>query len=254
MTLPMLADFTLRLACGLGAMLVVAPWRAIPPGFFRTHGTIALALLVLAGVDAGWSGAGGWCVGAIGASAFVAYLATIAWGLGVPRLALPLSVALAALPAGVLVAASGGPTASWLVALNASGRLASAFLLGSSMTAMLLGHYYLTAPAMSIAPLRRFVGLSGLGLALRAALAAAGWGLLASGQVGSGGDSASPLFLAMRWGMGVAGPALATVLAWKTVQIRSTQSATGILYIGVTLVLFGELSALILSRTAGVVL
>ena len=49
------------------------------------------------------------------------------------------------------------------------------------------------------------------------------------------------------------GPLLATVLTWKTVEIRSTQSATGILYIGMTLVLFGELSALILARGAGVV-
>jgi hypothetical protein len=53
--------------------------------------------------------------------------------------------------------------------------------------------------------------------------------------------------------MGVAGPLLATVLAWKTVAIRSTQSATGILYIAMTLVLFGELSALILARQIGVV-
>ena len=36
-------------------------------------------------------------------------------------------------------------------------------------------------------------------------------------------------------------------------QIRSTQSATGILYIAMTLVLFGELSALILAREVGVV-
>jgi hypothetical protein len=37
------------------------------------------------------------------------------------------------------------------------------------------------------------------------------------------------------------------------VEIRSTQSATGILYIAMTLVLFGELTALILSRDAGIV-
>jgi hypothetical protein len=253
MTLPMLADFALRLACGLGAMLLIAPWREIPAGFFRTHGTIALALFVLAGVDAGWSGGGAWVVGTIVASAVLAYLATVAWGLGLPRLAVPLSAAFTALPAALLVVVD-HRAAPWLVALNASGRLASALLLGSTLTAMLLGHYYLTAPAMTIAPLRRFVGLSGATLVVRAALAAIGWGLLAAGAVGSAGGPISPLFLAMRWGMGVVGPGVATVLAWKTVEIRSTQSATGILYIGMTLVLFGELSALILSRTAGIVL
>ena len=58
-------------------------------------------------------------------------------------------------------------------------------------------------------------------------------------------DSSSWLFLAMRWGMGFVGPVAAAALAWKTVQIRSTQSATGILYVAMTLVLFGELTSLI---------
>ena len=47
------------------------------------------------------------------------------------------------------------------------------------------------------------------------------------------------------------GPAVATYLTWKTVKIRSTQSATGILYIAMTLVLFGELTAMVLSRGVG---
>jgi hypothetical protein len=45
---------------------------------------------------------------------------------------------------------------------------------------------------------------------------------------------------------------VATYLAWKTVAIRSTQSATGILYIAIVLVLFGELSGLILGRQLGI--
>ena len=67
-------------------------------------------------------------------------------------------------------------------------------------------------------------------------------------EASAGAASISPLFLAMRWGMGIAGFGLATYLAWRTVQIRSTQSATGILYIAMTLLLFGELSSLILAR------
>jgi hypothetical protein len=53
--------------------------------------------------------------------------------------------------------------------------------------------------------------------------------------------------------MGLLGPAVASWLTWQTVQIRSTQSATGILYIAMTLVLFGELTAMVLSHEAGVV-
>ena len=59
------------------------------------------------------------------------------------------------------------------------------------------------------------------------------------------------IFLAARWGMGFAGAAIATFMTWKTAQIRSTQSATGILYILMIFVLFGELSSMILSGRAG---
>jgi hypothetical protein len=95
----------------------------------------------------------------------------------------------------------------------------------------------------------------GWGLGLRAVIAAVGLGVWASGAlpIESPSPTVSPLFFAVRWGMGVLGPAVATVLTWKTVEIRSTQSATGILYIGMTLVLFGELTAMVLSRDAGIV-
>jgi hypothetical protein len=137
-------------------------------------------------------------------------------------------------------------------ALGAAGRLASAFLMGSTLTAMLLGHYYLTAPAMSIDPLKRFVRCMGWSLAVRALVALLALGFWMSAPEASA--TLSPLFLAIRWGMGVLGPAVATTLAWKTVAIRSTQSATGILYIAMILVLFGELTApLVLSRAVGLV-
>ena len=145
-------------------------------------------------------------------------------------------------------------TAGWLAlasrsvspvvwAFNTASRTASGFLLGATLTAMLLGHHYLTAPAMSIEPLKRFVRCMG-------------WGLVARGLVAIIGiylahavDAGSTLFLLMRWGMGFAGPVLATILAWKTVQIRSTQSATGILYAAMAMVLFGELTSLIGAHT-----
>ncbi len=41
-------------------------------------------------------------------------------------------------------------------------------------------------------------------------------------------------------------------MTWKTAQIRSTQSATGILYIAMIFVLFGELTSMILAGRAGV--
>jgi hypothetical protein len=251
MTFPMLSDFAVRLACGLAVLLLLTPWRQVPPPFFRTHCLVILGLLVLAGLDAARVGVRGPVLGAVVVSAVLGYLAAVSWGLGLVRVGPPLTVLIAAHCGGVLVAISRSDAAR-LWALNGAGRLASAFLMGSTLTAMLLGHHYLTAPAMSIDPLKRIVRCMGWGLGVRGLLAAVGlWWF--HGMSGVADDpTVSPLFLAVRWGMGVVGPAVATMLAWKTVQIRSTQSATGILYIAMTLVLFGELTALVMSREAGV--
>jgi hypothetical protein len=254
MPLPMLADFALRLAAGLSALVLLSPWRVVPPAFFRTLCQVILALLVLAALELAAAGTdrANWAVALGGGAAVLAFLASACWGLGLPRLGVPLTAGLLVATGLLLVAASRAPAAGvW--GLNAAGRLASAFLLGATLAAMLLGHHYLTAPAMSIDPLRRFVRCMAAALGVRAVLSAVGLGLWASGRwPGASSAAIEPLFLAMRWGMGIAGPALATVLAWKTVQIRSTQSATGILYIAMTLVLFGELTALVLSRDVGI--
>lgn len=243
--IPLLADFAIRLACGLALLLLATPWRIVPPAFFRTHSQIILGLLVLAALDMSRTGVTPPALVVI-VAAVLGYFATIAWGLGLPRLAVPVTGSIVLATGGILVAASRLPGAegeAW--ALAAAGRLASAFLMGSTFTAMLLGHHYLTAPAMSIAPLRRFVKCMAWGLGIRSLLAGLGlWFWLSGSPASSLSAGVSPLFLTIRWGMGFAGLALAIVMTWKTVEIRSTQSATGILYIAVIFVLIGELTSL----------
>lgn len=250
----MLADFAVRLAFGLVALSLIAPWRDVPPAFFRTHCLVVLGLLVLASLDAGRVGVRGPLLATLIAGGVMGYVGAVGWGLGLPRVGQVAGLLVGAASAGALVAISRAPSlGDWMLA--AGGRVASAFLMGSTLTAMLLGHHYLTAPAMSIAPLERFVRCFGVGLALRGALAAVGLAVLLGGR----GPSASampadPLFLTVRWGVGLVGPAVAAWMAWQTVRIRSTQSATGILYIAMTLVLFGELTAMVLTRDTGVFL
>jgi hypothetical protein len=255
MPFPMLADFAIRLACGLALLLLIAPWRIIPPAFFRTQCQVILGLVALSALALTHDGVHGTVPACVIAAAILAFVASVVWGLGLPRIGMPLTALLVAASGGVLVAVSrGGRWELW--ALNAAGRLASSFLMGATLTAMLLGHYYLTAPTMSIAPLKRFVRCMAWGLAARVLVAGLGWMAWYSGMTGtpsSTGGSPAGMFLAIRWGMGVLGPLVATVLAWKTVEIRSTQSATGILYIAMMFVLFGELGALILARDTGVV-
>jgi hypothetical protein len=66
-------------------------------------------------------------------------------------------------------------------------------------------------------------------------------GLAAPATPGQAGDL---VILAMRWGMGVIGAGVSVFLARRSAAIRSTQSATGILYITTIFVLFGELASL----------
>jgi len=69
--------------------------------------------------------------------------------------------------------------------------------------------------------------------------------------VASGLWSADGIFVWMRLLFGIAGPFSLVWFIWKTVEIRSTQSATGILYVQLFLVLSGELLATYLGVAAG---
>jgi len=62
------------------------------------------------------------------------------------------------------------------------------------------------------------------------------------------------MWLGMRILMGYVGTFLATYLSYRTALMRSTQSATGILYIALALLLFGELTSMLLGRTWGMTL
>jgi hypothetical protein len=54
------------------------------------------------------------------------------------------------------------------------------------------------------------------------------------------------LFLVLRWTSGLLGALGLVVLAWQTLKIPNTQSATGILYVAVVFVFLGELTSQLL--------
>jgi hypothetical protein len=125
----------------------------------------------------------------------------------------------------------------------------SALLLGASAAAMILGHYYLVVLDLPISALRRLTVLLVVAIGLRtlvvaaALFAARGAGLHEAGLVLSGLFSPDGIFVWMRLLFGIAGPLSLVYFIWRTVEIRSTQSATGILYVQLFLVLAGELLA-----------
>jgi hypothetical protein len=141
--------------------------------------------------------------------------------------------------------------------LVAAADLSSALLLGAAAAAMILGHYYLVVLDLPIAALRRLTVLLVVAVFLRVLTV----GLVLVGPVHAGYEearlvatglwSADGVFVWMRVLFGLAGPISLLWFVWKTVEIRSTQSATGILYVHLFLVLAGELLAKYLRVAAG---
>jgi hypothetical protein len=245
----MLSIFCLRLASGLLAALLLLSPGQVNPRFFRTHFLTALGLTAVAAAflrDV----ADLWLWLTLAGAMALATLGSMSWMLeGAPggRALMPLTcgVLLLALgQTGYQVRPEGEPW--WLLGDD----LTAAAMLGSATTAMLVGHSYLLAPAMSLTPLyRQLAALAGSTL-VRIAVAVTGLWLWTAGAHDTRLDNELILWLTVRWGIGFVGPLVLCWLAWETTRIRSTQSATGILYVVVILCFLGELtSQLLLTRT-----
>jgi hypothetical protein len=59
------------------------------------------------------------------------------------------------------------------------------------------------------------------------------------------------LWLPVRWLVGIVGPLVFGWMAYSAAKIRSTQSATGILYVAVVCTILGELLSMLLTRQTG---
>lgn len=176
-----------------------------------------------------------------------------AWHFGWRRLQSPALAASLALGTGVVWLSA--PLGSR--ALVAASALSSIVLLGAAAAAMILGHYYLVVLDLPIAALRTLTVLLIAALVARATVVGFGLagperaGLEGARLVAAGLWSADGVFVWMRLLFGLAGPLSLVWFIWKTVEIRSTQSATGILYVQLFLVLSGELLATYLRVAAG---
>ena len=152
-----------------------------------------------------------------------------------------------ALVAGGMAAADGAglPVAAMTVASFAS----SAALLGGASTAMILGHWYLVIPSMDVSLLQTIVKFHIGSTALRI-LVVSGvvwWALAAAELPGPGFErfifSIDGVFFWQRILFGLLGPVVLAYMTWETAKIRSTQSATGILYVDFFTVIVGEVLA-----------
>ena len=142
-------------------------------------------------------------------------------------------------------------SSSPVVALTILSFLTSALMLGGACTAMILGHWYLVIPSMEVSYLQAIVkGHIASMLARVVVVGAAVWFAIATYQPESGVPSfrhyimsVDGIFFWQRILFGLAGPAILSYLTWETAKIRSTQSATGILYVDFFTVVVGEVLA-----------
>ena len=143
--------------------------------------------------------------------------------------------------------ASGGPIMGLLTQLSF---FSSALLLGGACVAMILGHWYLVIPSMEVSHLQSIVKFHIGSMVVRiVVVAAAIFVAIASWEPGHGPSfsryifSIAGIFFWQRILFGLLGPAVLSFLTWETAKIRSTQSATGILYVDFFTVVVGEVLA-----------
>jgi hypothetical protein len=241
-----LAQFLFRLTFGLALSMAITSPRKVTSGYFRNHLYVLLGLNVLAalvaladrerfqlwpplvGAALSYAGAVAWLYEKRRAGSVFLVLIAILGLVGAWLAQRPFeSAAELTTTAQVL---------SWLDAPT------SGLLLGSTIAAMFLGHWYLNTPTMEIAPLERLIQLMAAAVIARGIVCGMGLALAINGST-----TLQPAFLALRWLSGLLGAIALAVMAWKTLKIPNTQSATGILYVGVIAVFLGELMSQLLS-------
>ena len=248
-----LIQFVLRLSFGLALAMLVTPAQLVTSGFYRVHLWVVMGLATLAALAALFTNSqtgGAWYTNVVLLAALVtvaaSYVGAVIWLyeqkttgkflLGV--------VVLSALAGALADTMWENYTTSLAQALAVADVVTGGLLLGGTMAAMLLGHWYLNTPTMQLLPLKRLVILMGVAVALRALVGGGGLALEAMHHELS---VSTWLFIAMRWLSGIVGTLLLVIMTWQTLKIPNTQSATGILYVGVICTFLGELTSQLLS-------
>jgi protein NrfD len=231
-----------RFNAGVAALLIVAAFTLRPPEASATEwGRVAFIALIVLEVM------------------LVIYWATVGRALASVRPAIAgtgIVAGIVALLAQAMALTAGGPSAQAMTILSF---FSSALLLGGACTAMILGHWYLVIPSLQVSHLQSIVKFHMASMVLRVVVVAAAiFVAIVSWKPGLGPSfkgyifSVAGIFFWQRVLFGLFGPAVLSYLTWETAKIRSTQSATGILYVDFFTVVVGEVLAKYLFLTTGV--
>jgi len=162
-----------------------------------------------------------------------------------PRSSIAIASGVVGIVALVVLAAAGGTRG---VPLFAGQLVLTSLALGAVNAGMLLGHWYLVTPKLSPAPLRRMMWLLMGALALQAVAFAIA--LLAIGTDPLIGGMAWLTWLRFAAGIGL--PIVVTGLAIAASRSPSLQASTGLLYIGLALIMAGSVAGASITYLTGV--
>lgn len=246
-----LTQFLFRMSFGLAFGMAITSPRQVTSGYFRNHLYVLLGLNVLATMIA-VSAPTRYALWPPLLGSICCYIGSVIWLYEKPKAgivalwciavlslwggwrALDFSISQSKLHLGLLQ-----------VDLPISG-----LVLGITLAAMLLGHWYLNAPGMALAPLKVLIVVMGLAIGIQGVIC--GVGLVLAWQSPPAQHSVVFwMLLAVRWLFGIVLAMISTVMSWQTLKIPNTQSATGLLYVGVIATFLGELVSLMLTSQAG---
>jgi hypothetical protein len=142
--------------------------------------------------------------------------------------------------------ADGVPFLLQLVCLSAAA--------GGALAALVLGHWYLVTPRLSIRPLVLLTRVLAAVVAVQLALFTI-WALFGAGPGQAPFESltgSAALYGWLRLVVSLVFPLVLALMAWRTSLTRSMESATGLLYIAIAAIAAGTIGAAALYVTQGV--
>lgn len=234
--LAVLIPFAIIVACVVWSLRTASETWTVALVSAAIAGGCALVLILIAPLGQTWS-------------ALFRAISTLGGLAGVAAASLAAVAALRSSPT------SPQPTAT-NTTLVVLGQLLGSWVLGSITLAWLLGHAYLTATSMTIAPLRHFSRMLGWSVLARLLFVAVSLGLAwltLDAETISIFEKIERAWLiaVLRFGVGLVAVGVFAYMVLDCVKLRSTQSATGILYFGSVMAYVGELAAQQLAREVG---
>ncbi|MGH7861670.1 MAG: hypothetical protein ACREOS_05450, partial [Candidatus Dormibacteraceae bacterium] len=203
------------------------------PGFLITSGLIfaagaGLAFLLRFGYGSAAEAIGPLVAGLVGLLVAYAVLLMLKWR------AIARIIAVASVVLGAVVLVRSAMLQPSFAGLDTVSLALATLVLGTAMTALLLGHWYLVTPLLSAQSLRRVTEILMVGLALQVLLVIGTFFPFAGAEVARRASLLLSTYSFVFWFrviVGLAFPILLAALTWRSCRLRAMQTATGLLYI-----------------------